>query len=178
MGLPRTDWCNFQLACEEMWFGLPMSLLFLQSSPGWELLRVFRVITASSSVFAEPSANHSHKQDQHWFAPLTCLTYPAFRSFLKSQDSWKDRSYRRNACDGGNASCHFPLAWKVLPPTEKKNPKAHCHLHFWKEIDSCLFCTATVRSMCMLFIPSLPISVTLSVILNVILFQCKQLGAQ
>lgn len=59
-----------QLTSEEPWFGLPMSLLFLQNSPGWELPWAFRLITASTSVFVEPSANHSQKEDQHWSAPL------------------------------------------------------------------------------------------------------------
>lgn len=48
-------------------------LVFLESSSRWELPQAFRVLMVSSSMFAEPSANHSQIQNQHWSAPFNML---------------------------------------------------------------------------------------------------------
>lgn len=54
-------------------------LVFLESSSGWELPQAFKVLMASSSVFAGPSANHSQIQNQHWSAPFNMLNLISIR---------------------------------------------------------------------------------------------------
>lgn len=50
----------------------------------------------SSAVFAEPSVNHSQIQDQHWSAPLTCLTNQHLDPFPYPKTSEKTGDYRSN----------------------------------------------------------------------------------
>lgn len=71
-------------------------LVFLQSSSKRELQQTFKMFMESSSVFAEPSVNHSQVQDQHWSAPLTCLTNQHLDPFPYPKTAEKTGDYRSN----------------------------------------------------------------------------------
>lgn len=136
MGLPRTDWCSFQLTSEETWFGLPSPCCSYRACQGgaptgiWgdnsERLCVCRALSKPQPGTRPAQVCSFNLLNLTSILILSQIPKQLERPKLQKKWMW-----------WGKCILPFPTCVEELPPTDKKNPKALC-LQVWNKSDSSL----------------------------------------